>query len=130
MKGTNKVDTMNKQLSYDEFLVEVKKGIMTEGGVCPVTSTLLLLQGKWTGMVVYELCIHDWCRFSTMKKEIEGITNTMLTETLKGLEKEGLVQRKQFNEIPPHVEYSFTDKGKDLMPIYWGLANFGLKYVK
>jgi DNA-binding HxlR family transcriptional regulator len=121
---------MNKQLQYDEFLVKVKEGISTEGGLCPVTSTLNLLQGKWTWNVLYELCIHDRCRFSTMKKEIEGITNTMLTETLKMLEKEDFVERKQFNEIPPHVEYSLTAKGQDLMPILWSLSNFGLKYFR
>jgi DNA-binding HxlR family transcriptional regulator len=124
------MDITNKQLQYDEFLVKVKEGILTESGLCPVTSTLNLLQGKWTFNVLYELCVYDSCRFSTMKKEIEGITNTMLTETLKMLEKEGFVERKQFNEIPPRVEYSFTPKGKDLMPILWSLSNFGLKYFQ
>ena len=55
-------------------------------------------------------------RFSEIKKVIGNITNTALSNALKDLEKDGILVRKQFNEIPPHVEYSLTEKGEDLLP--------------
>lgn len=64
----------------------------------------------------------------TAKKNLTGITNTMLTSTLRELEGYGLVKREQFNEIPPHVEYSFTEKGRDLMPVFYAMMNWGFKY--
>lgn len=119
---------MQNQMSYEEFLKRVKEGIVTPSGNCPVTPVLLMLQGKWRNQVLYELCIYDTVRFGQLKKNLPGITNTMLTSTLRGLEEDGLIVRKQFNEIPPHVEYSFSQKGKDLMPIFYEMMNFGFKY--
>ncbi len=58
-----------------------------------------------------------------------GITNTMLTATSRDLEKEGFISRKQFNEIPPHVEYSFTQKGLDLMPVFYEMTKWSYKYA-
>lgn len=60
-----------------------------------------------------------------MKKAVPGITNTMLTNTLRDLEKFGIVHREQFNEIPPHVEYSLTEKGKALLPVFTELTKWG-----
>ena len=53
----------------------------------------------------------------------------MLASALKELEADGLVHREQFNEIPPHVEYSLTERGKDLLPVFCAMANWGLKYI-
>lgn len=119
---------MDKVMSYEEFLQRVKKGIVTESGNCPVTPALLIFQGKWKDQIMYELCIHDSVRFGELKKALPGITNTMLTSTLRALEADGLISRKQFNEIPPHVEYSFTQKGRDLYPIFYEMMNWGFKY--
>ena len=119
---------MEEKMSYKEFLVRVKEGIVTPSGNCPVTPVLLLLQGKWKSQVLYELCVNDIVRFGQLKKNLPGITNTMLTSTLRKLEADGVIVRKQFNEIPPHVEYSFSQKGKDLMPIFYAMMNWGFKY--
>ena len=119
---------MEEKMSYKEFLVRVKEGIVTPSGNCPVTPVLLLLQGKWKSQVLYELCVNDIVRFGQLKKNLPGITNTMLTSTLRELEADGVIVRKQFNEIPPHVEYSFSQKGKDLMPIFYAMMNWGFKY--
>ncbi|MBD5440252.1 MAG: helix-turn-helix transcriptional regulator [Treponema sp.] len=119
---------MEEKMSYQEFLVRVKEGIVTPSGNCPVTPVLLLLQGKWKSQVLYELCVNDIVRFGQLKKNLPGITNTMLTSTLRELEADGVIVRKQFNEIPPHVEYSFSQKGKDLMPIFYAMMNWGFKY--
>lgn len=125
IKGEN---AMEEKMSYKEFLVRVKEGIVTPSGNCPVTPVLLLLQGKWKSQVLYELCVNDIVRFGQLKKNLPGITNTMLTSTLRELEADGVIVRKQFNEIPPHVEYSFSQKGKDLMPIFYAMMNWGFKY--
>ncbi len=119
---------MTIKMSYEEFLKRVKEGIVTDRGNCPVTPLLIMLQGKWKDQVLYSLCIHDSIRFGELKKELEGITNTMLTNTLRELIKDGLVQRIQYNEMPLRVEYSFTQKGKDLMPVFYEMMNWGFKW--
>jgi len=119
---------MNEVMTYEEFLERVKVGIVTDKGNCPITPLLVMLQGKWKNQVLYELCIKEPIRFGELKKNLTGITNTMLTSTLRELEKDRLIKREQFNEIPPHVEYSFTEKGRDLMPIFYAIMNWGFKY--
>lgn len=96
---------------------------------CPVKKTLELFQGKWSVHVLFELSKVDVIRFGALKKEIDGITNTMLANTLRDLEERGLVLREQFNEIPPHVEYSLTESGKALFPIFSAMATWGLRYA-
>ena len=118
-----------KELSYEEYRKKVKEGILTDAGNCPVTPLLLMLQGKWKFQIIYELCIKDPIRFGELKKAIDGITNTMLTTSLRELEKDGLVSRIQFNEIPPNVEYSLTEKGKALLPIFYEITKWGFKYI-
>lgn len=121
---------MDHVMTYEEYLWDVKKGIVTDRGNCPVTPLLLMLQGKWKTQILYELCIHDTVRFGTLKKELPGITNTMLTNSLRELERDGFINREQFNEIPPHVEYSFTERGRDLMPIFYQIMLWGFKHEK
>ena len=115
-------------MSYDEFLERVHDGILTPSGNCPITPLLVMLQGKWKNQVLYELCVNEPIRFNELKKNLAGITNTMLTSTLRELEADGLICRKDFWEIPPHVEYSFTEKGHDLMPVFYAMMNWGFKY--
>lgn len=123
---------MNKDtnMTYEEYKQKVKKGIITRRGNCPVTPLLLMLQGKWKNQIIYELCIKDPIRFSELKKNLSGITNTMLTTSLRELESDGLISRTQYNEIPPHVDYSFTQKGKDLLPIFYEMTKWGFKYIE
>ncbi len=119
---------MKEKMSYEEFLVKVKEGIVDDKGNCPVTPVMLMLQGKWKNQVLYELCVYEKVRFGQLKKDLLGITNTMLTSTLRELEADGLIVREQFNEIPPHVEYSFTQKGRDLYPLFYAMMNWGFEY--
>ncbi len=119
---------MKEYMSYEEYLIKVKQGIMTDQGNCPVTPLLLMLQGRWKAQVLYEFCIHDRVRFGELKKDLPGITNTMLTKTLRELEQNGLIGREQFNEIPPHVEYFFTDMGRDLLPVFYSIMNWGFQH--
>lgn len=119
---------MKKELTAEEYLNK----IMTEevSDCCPMRRTLELLSGKWRTHIIYELCKKPACRFGELKKSVTGITNTMLTNTLRDLEELGIVHREQFNEIPPHVEYSLTDKGKALLPVFTELAKWGENHLK
>ena len=103
---------------------------MTEDGRCPVTPLLVMLQGRWKSQLMYEMCIYDSVRFGQLKKDLPGITNTMLTKSLRELEEDGLVHREQFNEVPLRVEYSLTDMGRDLLPVFYAIMNWGFKYEK
>lgn len=121
---------MEEYMSYEEYLERVKTGILTKDGNCPVTPLLIMLQGKWKTQVLYELCIHEWIRFGELKRNLAGITNTMLTNTLRDLEADGLIVRRQFNEIPPHVEYAFSEMGKDLLPVFYAIMVWGFKHER
>ena len=68
-------------------------------------------------------------RFGELRRNMEGITNTMLTSSLRELERDGLVSRAQFNEIPPHVEYSLTEKGRALLPVFYEMTRWGFRYI-
>ena len=122
---------MNKDtnMTYEEYKQKVKQGIITRRGNCPVTPLLLMLQGKWKNQIIYELCIKDPIRFSELKKNLSGITNTMLTTSLRELESDGLISRTQYNEIPPKVEYSLTESGKKLLPALEALYAWGREHL-
>lgn len=96
---------------------------------CPVRRALEMLSGKWRTHIIYALCRQQACRFGELKKAVPGITNTMLSATLRDLEAYGIVYREQFNEIPPHVEYSLTEKGKALLPVFTELAKWSETYM-
>lgn len=115
-----------KDMPPEEYLQKVLSGPVNDH--CPVRRALEMLSGKWRTHVLYELCRRERCRFGELKKGIPKITSTMLSTTLKGLEKLDIVRREQFNEIPPHVEYSLTEKGKDLLPVFTELAKWAEKY--
>lgn len=118
---------MNRDLSFEEYLDIVHNGITTQAGNCPVTPLLEMLQGRWKFQIMYELCIQSPIRFGELRRALGGITNTMLTSSLRELEQSGLVLRQQFNEIPPHVEYSLSEKGKDLLPVLYEMTKWGFK---
>ena len=118
---------MKQQITFEEY-VEIASCSTTESGNCPVTDLILMLQGKWKNQVIYAMSLNDTIRFGRLKKEVPGITNTMLTNTMRELEADGLIHREQFNEIPPHVEYSLTEKGRNLFPIFYEMLKWGLRY--
>lgn len=118
---------MKKDLTAEEYLERVLTAEVSDA--CPMRRTLEMLSGKWRTHIIYELCKKQTCRFGELKKAVPKITNTMLTNTLRDLEKLGIVNREQFNEIPPHVEYSLTEKGRDLLPVFTELAKWGENHL-
>lgn len=117
-----------KDITYEQFLQEIKSIELPAGGTCPVTPVLNMLQGKWKSHILFELSRHDTARFGELKKALPQLTNTVLTSTLRELESYDLITRVQYNEIPPHVEYSLTEKGRDLMPLFYEIFIWGMKY--
>ena len=94
---------------------------------CPVTGMLQLIGGKWKPIILYCLRLEKR-RFGEISARIPDISRKVLTEQLKELEEDGLLTRKQFNEIPPRVEYELTELGKSLAPVLnemekWGMEN-------
>ena len=117
-----------RYMTYEEYLQNIRQGIVTKDGRCPVTPLLLMLQGRWKSQLMYEMCIYDTVRFGQLKKDLPGVTHTMLTKALRELEEDGLISREQFNEIPPHVEYSLTEMGRGLLPVFYAIMNWGFEY--
>ena len=114
---------MKKEMTAEEYMNKILASKPNER--CPVRRTLELLNGKWRTHLIYELCKKSSCRFGELKKAIPKVANTMLTSTLRDLEQLGIVNRVQYNEIPPHVEYSLTQKGKELLPVFMEIAKWG-----
>ena len=83
----------------------------------------------YTSQILYELCIKCPMRFGELKKVLKPITNTALTNALKELESDELIQRIQYNEMPLRVEYSLTEKGRDLLPVFYAISQWGMKYI-
>lgn len=96
---------------------------------CPIYKLMELFQGKWTVWILFELSKNNTMRFGELKKAIPGISNTMLASTLKDLEERNLVERIQFNEIPPRVEYSSTEQAKELRAVFKAMNDWGSKYL-
>ena len=94
---------------------------------CPIYKVMELFQGKWIVWILFELSRHKTMRFGQLRKAISGISNTMLASTLKNLEEKELVERIQYNEIPPHVEYMATDKAKELQSVFQAMSEWGSK---
>ncbi|MGM9564976.1 winged helix-turn-helix transcriptional regulator [Evtepia sp.] len=118
---------MRNDMTPEEYLQRVLTTQVSNN--CPMRRTLEILSGKWRTHVIYELCKRESCRFGQLKKAVPRITNTMLSSTLKDLEALGILRREQFNEIPPHVEYSLTEKGRALLPVFTELAKWGEQYI-
>lgn len=94
---------------------------------CPIYKIMELFQGKWTIWILFELNKNETMRFGQLRNAIPGISNTMLASTLKDLEEKQLVERIQFNEIPPRVEYTATEKAKELRVVFKAMNEWGSK---
>jgi DNA-binding HxlR family transcriptional regulator len=95
----------------------------------PVIATLGLIGGRWKGIILYQLTFGTR-RFGEIAVRIPTISRKVLTEQLKELEKDGLVSRKKYNETPPRVEYSLTELGESLSPVFDEMADWGRKNLQ
>lgn len=91
---------------------------------CPVTHCINLIGGKWKPVVIH-LIRKDCNRFSMLQRAIPDISKQMLTQQLRELEEDGLIERKIYAEIPPKVEYSISTYGKTLFPVIDAMSVWG-----
>ncbi|MBM7616054.1 winged helix-turn-helix transcriptional regulator [Alkaliphilus hydrothermalis] len=92
---------------------------------CPLTFALKIIGGKWRLPIIWALSKSETMRYNELKRNIDGITNMMLTQTLKDLEANNIIKRQQYMEVPPRVEYALTENGENLIPALKQLANWG-----
>ncbi len=88
-----------------------------------------MIGGRWKPVIIFNLLQNDVLRFGELKSQIEGITQRMLTNQLRELEKDQIVARKVYAEVPPRVEYSLTDYGRTLEPIMIAMRDWGAKHM-
>ncbi len=95
---------------------------------CPVEATLDVIGGKWKALILWHLK-GNIRRFGELRRLIPGITQKMLTQQLRELERDGLVRRVVYAEVPPKVEYSLTEQGESLHPVLDEMCNWGTKFI-
>lgn len=91
---------------------------------CPIGEALRMIGGKWKPRILCTLYVDGTQRYSELVRKTTGITNAMLAASLKELEADGILVRTQYEEIPPRVEYSLTERGRALWPILHRLAHW------
>lgn len=104
--------------------MERTKGVEFNLNNCPVTETMRIIGGKWKLLILY-LIYNDINRFGKMSLMLKDISKQMLTRQLRELEKEGIIERKIYPEIPPRVEYFLTHKGQCLLPVLNMMKEWG-----
>jgi len=97
---------------------------------CPLEYGLEIFGGKWKSRIICVLAKKKVMRYSTLRKEMVNITDAVLAATLKELIADEIVERMQFNEIPPRVEYSLTQKGISVVPILQSICRWSGAYHK
>nr|WP_294682177.1 helix-turn-helix domain-containing protein [uncultured Anaerotignum sp.] len=97
---------------------------------CPLEYGLTLFGGKWKSRIICVLSAKDTLRYSEIRKEMYNITDAVLAATLKDLIADGMVDRKSYDEIPPRVEYSLTEKGGSVVPILQSICQWSDIYYK
>mgnify|MGYP002069041488 CR=1 FL=1 len=102
---------------------------LPQNGICPVATTISLLNSQWKILIMKEL-LKKTERYSELEKNVAGISQKMLTQSLHELENDGLIHREVFPEVPPHVEYSLTELGNSMRPILQSMHNWGVQYLK
>ncbi|TBU91304.1 winged helix-turn-helix transcriptional regulator [Stutzerimonas kirkiae] len=97
---------------------------------CSVEATLNLIGGKWKGVILYRLLAEQVLRFNELRRFLPNITQRMLTNQLRELERDGLVARKVYAEVPPKVEYRLTAHGQTLAPVIAALKQWGDAHIE
>ena len=95
------------------------------GDGCGLKKVLNIVGGKWKIMILCVIDNNEVIRYGDLRRSVYGITNTMLAQSLKDLENDGLVKRTQYDEMPVRVEYSLTPKAASLIPILLDLKKWG-----
>ena len=97
---------------------------------CPVARTLGVIGSSWTCLILRDLLLHGGRRFQDFQDSLNGIAPTTLSERLRALEQNGVVERRFYSMSPPRAEYVLTAKGRDLGPIVGAMRTWGRKYAR
>ena len=94
---------------------------------CPVATTVQLIGSKWKLLIMRNLLTRPW-RFNELRNSLESISQKVLTDSLRAMEKDGIIIRTVYAEVPPHVEYSLSDLGESMRPILDSMEAWGKSY--
>ncbi len=96
---------------------------------CPVATTVQMIGSKWKLLIMRNLLARPW-RFNELKKDLEGISQKVLTDSLRSMEADGIITRTVYPEVPPRVEYALSDLGESMRPIMDAMEIWGTEYKK
>lgn len=99
-----------------------------DNSACPVARTARIISGKWTLLIIRDLA-SGVKRFNQLERSLQGISPKTLSERLRSLEEEGVISRQTFAEVPPRVEYSLTEKGRDLVDVVTCMRCYGNRWL-
>lgn len=94
---------------------------------CPVATTVQMVGSKWKLLILRNLLARPW-RFNELRKNLEGISQKVLTDSLRSMEEDGIITRTVYPEVPPRVEYSLTELGESMRPIIKSMEQWGINY--
>ena len=94
---------------------------------CPVATTVQLIGSKWKLLIMRNLLQRSW-RFNELRKDLEGISQKVLTDSLRSMEDDGIITRTVYPEVPPRVEYALSDLGESMRPIIKAMEEWGTNY--
>ena len=96
---------------------------------CPVATTVQLIGSKWKLLILRNLLQRPW-RFNELRRDLEGISQKVLTDSLRAMEEDGIITRTVYPEVPPRVEYALSPLGESMRPILDAMAQWGTEYKK
>lgn len=94
---------------------------------CPVATTVSMIGSKWKLLIIRNLLVRPW-RFNELKKDLDGISQKILTDSLRSMEEDGIVTRTVYPEVPPRVEYALSELGESMRPILDAMYQWGTDY--
>ena len=101
--------------------------LKSELPACPVATTVQLIGSKWKLLILRNLLARPW-RINELQKNLEGISQKVLTDSLRSMEADGIVTRTVYPEVPPRVEYSLSELGESMRPIIAAMEQWGIEY--
>lgn len=96
---------------------------------CPVATAVQLIGSKWKLLILRNLMARPW-RFNELRRDLEGISQKVLTDSLRALEEDGIITRTVYPEVPPRVEYALSPLGESMRPILDAMEEWGTNYKK
>lgn len=111
---------------YQRCNMKTKAELLPE---CPVATTVQLIGNKWKLLILRNLLVRPW-RFNELQKSLDGISQKVLTDSLRSMEADGIITRTVYPEVPPRVEYALSELGESMRPILDAMEIWGKEYKK